>query len=617
MPSASSSLLPIRVELPRPGIPIADFCKDISRHLDELRSANQNPEIHFWDPNTFKDHQKSRGDKNSTAYTETRPEACLWCVKNGIVGRIVVAASSFQLERVLFRPFSPEEFVTAADEIFDFVKLTPAGLQSGSISTTQAKVILASTEVIKVLPVVDKLFLYSPPIGIGQYPNKRELVDCPTGFGSYIDESGDTIRYYCHKAWSHHVSLDEAKAILEKLYSGFPFKDSASKVRAIAHLLTPYVQSLIGWRRKNPLWLFTATGPRAGKDYLAMISPILHEGVAIQDPPVEEESEFKRRITAAILSGRRFQHFANCRGELNSPTLEAAITSEFWSDRVVGSSEAPIMSNEIIYSMSYNGELPITRDLVLRARRVQLDPSNPSNPSIEENPFVSNSREFRIPNLHARVASFEPLRDDSDGRTALCRRNILAALRALVNHWVKSRSTRSPVFTSFPDWARVVGGIMLACGLGDPTASSAFDLLIGIKNDEREYLRLGMLSIRGDFGSLTAKQLHEVVSAIPQSFPLLFKAGSMSIGRKMANWGKDRHSASAYLSVISDESNPSIPKYIFQLKDPALCQKYQDFMDILETPNCVPDIDHIKRSEKVHKVSRDLRKSPPAPEKLA
>ncbi len=49
------------------------------------------------------------------------------------------------------------------------------------------------------------------------------------------------------------------------------------------------------------------------------------------------------------------------------------------------------------------------------------------------------------------------------------RADLLSALMAFVNEWQRQGRPKPPtVFTSFPAWAEVVGGIMHACGLGDP-----------------------------------------------------------------------------------------------------------------------------------------------------
>ena len=49
------------------------------------------------------------------------------------------------------------------------------------------------------------------------------------------------------------------------------------------------------------------------------------------------------------------------------------------------------------------------------------------------------------------------------------RRKVIAALAALVRHWkgLPAKDRPKPPFTSFPEWGEVVGGIMIACGLGN------------------------------------------------------------------------------------------------------------------------------------------------------
>lgn len=87
----------------------------------------------------------------------------------------------------------------------------------------------------------------------------------------------------------------------------------------------------------------------------------------------------------------------------------------------------------------------------------------------EENP---NGRNFRKPDLHAWVTEN--------------RSRILGALAALVQHWIAQGcpSGKTP-FNSFPEWARVVGGIMTCCGLGDPCLPHASEPEIGGDRLER------------------------------------------------------------------------------------------------------------------------------------
>lgn len=55
-----------------------------------------------------------------------------------------------------------------------------------------------------------------------------------------------------------------------------------------------------------------------------------------------------------------------------------------------------------------------------------------------------------------------------EAKTKLCRRNILAAMEALIRNWAENNCPHGPTFTSFPEWSRVVGGIMIAAKLGNP-----------------------------------------------------------------------------------------------------------------------------------------------------
>src|SRR5205814_2199724 len=86
-----------------------------------------------------------------------------------------------------------------------------------------------------------------------------------------------------------------------------------------------------------------------------------------------------------------------------------------------------------------------TEDFNLRCRKISLHYS-------EED---ANGRKFSKPDLHGWL---------------LARRNdLLSALAALITHWDQQGRPAGPTaFTSFPEWARVVGGIMTCCGLGDP-----------------------------------------------------------------------------------------------------------------------------------------------------
>ena len=243
------------------------------------------------------------------------------------------------------------------------------------------------------------------------------------------------------------MTLDEAKRWLFEIHQGFCWRSRQDLVHALARLITPFTRGLMGWDARFPLWFFKANRPRAGKDYLAGITLLVYEGFACEDAPLspKDGEETRKRITSALLSGRRMIHFANCQGYLASQDLEQAITSRVWGDRILGGNTEVKLPNELEFSISANLSLSYREDLEPRIRRIEL-----SYPQED-----ANSRTFQKPFLHHFVLNN--------------RSNILSAISALVDNWVnQGRPTGPTPFTSFPEWGRVVGGIMVAAGLGDP-----------------------------------------------------------------------------------------------------------------------------------------------------
>jgi DNA polymerase I-like protein with 3'-5' exonuclease and polymerase domains len=138
-------------------------------------------------------------------------------------------------------------------------------------------------------------------------------------------------------------------------------------------------------------------------------------------------------------------HFGNMRGHVNSKALEQAITSKYWEDRILGVNENRVFPNEIEFSMSANVGASWPADLDLRMVKIKLFLPG-------ENP---NARQFKHADLH---------------KWAKERRgSILSFLAAMVQRWENAGRPDGPTsFASFPEWAKVIGGIMLACNLGDP-----------------------------------------------------------------------------------------------------------------------------------------------------
>ena len=177
-------------------------------------------------------------------------------------------------------------------------------------------------------------------------------------------------------------------------------------------------------------------------------------------------------------------HFANCRRELDNPSLEAAVTCEYWTDRIIRSSNEETVPNEIMFSMSFNGNLPMTRDLAGRISIVRLNNQRET----------ANEHEFKT-DLHGQLSRYDPPEEFMASKTYICRRNVLAALDALAVEWLKQDAPYGPSYTSYPEWGRIVGGIVNATGFGNPCKEDQVVAVVGTVDDwERDLIQLAKLT---------------------------------------------------------------------------------------------------------------------------
>ena len=388
----------------------------------------------------------------------------VWFRKGNSVCTVAMRTVSEKITTLGFLPIQPVEAVTALEVFVETGGLKEVEVEGEkqmefipmSMSRECAGKLLASPQFREQLPEIIRILDISLPIAYG-----GEIVFPKHGYDARF-------RSYCPEDAPRPapMGLDGALELLRELHAEFCWKNTQSVTHALARIITPYCRGLMGWDARMPFWHYCANRPRAGKDYLAAVCQLTHEGRTCEDAPIDRDSEeTRKRLTAALMSGRRSMHFANCQGHIQDQHLIGAITSKTFAARNLGSTEAKadlVMPNEIEFSISANVGLTFREDVEPRTRRIELE-------FYEENP---NGRSFRKPDLHAWVTEN--------------RSRILGALAALVQHWIAQGcpSGKTP-FNSFPEWARVVGGIMTCCGLGDPCLPHGSEQEIGGDRLER------------------------------------------------------------------------------------------------------------------------------------
>ena len=313
-----------------------------------------------------------------------------------------------------------------------------------SMSLQAAKLIMAADVFYNEIPIIDRIYPVQMP-----FIQNGELLLMDKGYDrrflSWVADNSPRVR--------KDMPLDEAKRLLEEEFEEFCFAGKQDMINAIALQLTPYCRGLYPSNTtRTPLGFYTANTARAGKDTAAGCPSVLYYGVAIEDKPINGEhgvndEDISKTIHTAMFNGRSRIHFSNCKGYINSTALEAAITQEWLVARLLGGNKEMRAPNWIEYSLSANTGTSYTADLALRSVFVNLFYEL-------ENP---NDRKFKK-NLHLWIR---------ENRTSL-----LSAQYTLVRNWFeKGMPAGSTIFASFPDWARIVGGIMESAGY-DPVVQN-------------------------------------------------------------------------------------------------------------------------------------------------
>ncbi len=339
-----------------------------------------------------------------------------------------------------------------------------------SMSPETAKTLLCSDIIQSALPGIKRIFTVPIPI-----IHEGELTFPKRG---YDERFLSWLPFDSPEISEPDMPLEEAKKLIYKMLSEFCFSGEQDYINGVAAILSPFLKGLYPqFNERPPVFFFEANRERAGKDYFAGVIGHIYDGCAIEDSPISgndkngnSSEELRKKITSALIGGRKRMHFANNKGFINNCVFEQASTSRVWTDRLLGKNDFIKFENELDFSLSGNTGVTYTADFRNRCRFVRFLYG-------EED---ANSRKFKNSDLHGWVEKNRSL--------------ILSALYSLVRNWVDNGKPKGSVpFTSFPRWADVCGGIMENAGYGTPC-----------KPDEES------LGVDGDRDTSNMKQLFEM-----------------------------------------------------------------------------------------------------------
>jgi hypothetical protein len=167
------------------------------------------------------------------------------------------------------------------------------------------------------------------------------------------------------------AQLAQALTDLWEPVAQFPYATDDDRAVAVAALLTAVVAAALP---TCPAFAFDAPAQGTGKTLLARTVGALCAGRHVAAwPPVarQDDSETRKRITAAIVNGDRFLLWDNIVGQFDSPSM-AALTTPIWSDRILGYSQKVHAEPRMLVAFSGNN-LIFTGDVPRRVLRCRID----------------------------------------------------------------------------------------------------------------------------------------------------------------------------------------------------------------------------------------------------
>jgi hypothetical protein len=171
-------------------------------------------------------------------------------------------------------------------------------------------------------------------------------------------------------------TLEDARAaveLLRDLVSDFPFATPADFSTWLAALLSPLVKTATG-NAPGPLICFSAAASGAGKSMLPELAHIIITGAPMEVRPYvpKDTSEWPKKLTSFVRRGDPVSVFDNVNGPIGDEALDRLITSRTWSDRELGSADAPPLPNVTTWLANGINIEPV-RDTVRRVLLCRLE----------------------------------------------------------------------------------------------------------------------------------------------------------------------------------------------------------------------------------------------------
>jgi hypothetical protein len=233
--------------------------------------------------------------------------------------------------------------------------------------------------------------------------------------------------------------------ILLDVISDFPFADEPSRANALAILFSLLMRPVITGH--IPLAIVDAPMQGTGKTLLVTALGTIAVGNVSSEsiPSKENDDEWRRKITSILLAASPFVLLDNIPDNttIDSPSLAAALTTEQWSDRLLGRNNAIRLPSRVVWAATGNN-LRVAGDMPRRSYSIRLDAN-------AERPWERTGFKIRGLERHIRANRGE----------------LLSAALTIVRAWYTNGKPQAsvPTLGSFDEWVETVGSLLAFAGV--------------------------------------------------------------------------------------------------------------------------------------------------------
>ena len=288
-----------------------------------------------------------------------------------------------------------------------------------------------------------------------------------------------------------------AAAELLDLVCDFPFANEAAKAVWLSMVLTLVGRpAIVG---NVPLLAITANVRGSGKSKLADLAGIIAYGRAMARKTMpRDDDETRKLITAIAIEAKLAVLLDNAAATIGGPSLDAALTSETWNDRVLGKSET-------------TGELPWRTVLIATGNNLSFAADTARRVVLCGLNCHDETPEDRTGFKHSNVEQFA-----KSDRSRL----VVAALTILRAFVVAGKPYDGNRLGSFESWSETICGAVVFSGLPNPLETVS---IVREQDNSAAIFRgllYGLADVAGKDG-LTSRAIFDGINGTSSNFETL------------------------------------------------------------------------------------------------